>query len=92
MEDVYHSAASKPMTETDVGGYVLIGLDHRDEYYIRYYVGQSFKLSTRVCDDWGFGSFAREELIFQGFRVNSPRSANLVPSITRTPSGREWFV
>ncbi|CAG9971366.1 unnamed protein product [Clonostachys byssicola] len=35
-------------TETDIGGYVLIGLDDRDERYIRYYVGQSFKLSTRL--------------------------------------------
>ncbi|CAG9983765.1 unnamed protein product [Clonostachys byssicola] len=36
-------------TETDIGGYIMIGLDDRDKYYIRYYVGQSFQLSTRVC-------------------------------------------
>uniref|UniRef100_A0A8H7NKH2 Uncharacterized protein n=1 Tax=Bionectria ochroleuca TaxID=29856 RepID=A0A8H7NKH2_BIOOC len=36
-------------TEKDIGGYVLIGLDDRDKYYIRYYIGQSFRLSTRVC-------------------------------------------
>ncbi|CAG9957095.1 unnamed protein product, partial [Clonostachys rosea f. rosea IK726] len=34
-------------TETDIGGYLLVGLDDRDIYYIRYYAGQLYKLSIR---------------------------------------------